>query len=256
MLPPLILLLLQLMFLPPAPDSVAVLSPALEHTVPAQCSFSNEPKLTPTGHGGRVGEGGQAGSRGCHYIGLRNTEKTAAARYSRHFYPFCSVSPCSVLPYFFLPCSILPCWVLPCSVHPCSVFQCCVLPCCVLPCSVLLCSVHTCSVLQCSQWEIIVCEVWQARPQKGSFVSFLVKCVSNVRSKLEKCEFFRKAVFKKFNQLHKVLVIFFFLQSVHTRSWIIYGGCFKGPKIWICARTTQETLSITLKLKMSKYKSS
>ena len=147
MLPPLILLLLQLMFLPPAPDSVAVLSPALEHTVPAQCSFSNVPKLTPTGHGGRVGEGGQAGSRGCHYIGLRNTEKTAAARYSRHFYPFCSVSPCSVLPYFFLPCSILPCWVLPCSVHTCSVFQCCVLPCCVLPCSVLLCSVLFFSVL-------------------------------------------------------------------------------------------------------------
>ena len=27
-----------------------------------------------------------------------------------------------------------------------------------------------------------------ARPQKGNFVSFFVKCVSNVRSKSEKCE--------------------------------------------------------------------
>ena len=71
---------------------------------------------------------------------------------------------------------------------------------------------------------------------------------------MEKCEFFRKAISKIYNQLHKVLVILFFLQSVLSKSWIISGGCFKGPTIWICARTTQETLPITLKLKISKYR--
>ena len=118
----------------------------------------------------------------------------------------------------------------------------------------LFCILKVTIYLQCCQWEIIGCEVWQPRPQKGIFVSFLVNCVSNVRSKIEKLVFSERRYFKNSTNCTRFWLFYFFLQSLHSRSRIIYGGCFKGPKIWIFARTTQEILSITGKHKISKYR--
>ena len=61
--------------------------------------------------------------------------------------------------------------------------------------------------------------------------------------KLKNVSFLEKCFIK--NSTNCTRFCFSFLQSLHTRSWIIYSGCFKGPTILICARTTQETLSIT-----------
>ena len=60
-------------------------------------------------------------------------------------------------------------------------------------------------------------EFWPGKPHKGSFVSFLVKCVWNVRSKNAKCEIFCSiwALFAKFLPLHKGS---FFLPSM-TPGW-------------------------------------
>ena len=114
---------------------------------------------------------------------------------SCQFFEFLSFVTLWVLSHFdFLSCHILSFWVLS-----------------------LFCVIEFCHMYSAPS-EKLLSEVWHTRPQKGSFVSFLVKCVSNGRSKLEKFEFFRKAVFKKNYQLNKVLVIFFLL-------WLFFFFC-------------------------------